>query len=501
MGVMLKSKKTAEDFSGYIVKFAKTTPYHVEELGELAKGLLQYDIPLDQTKTLMNEMGDIALGNSEKMQRLGYVLGLTAAQGHLSGLELREFNHAAFNPLKELANMTGVSYAKLFKMMSQNKITFDMVQAAMKHATSEGGKFYKGMELGSKTLSGRWSTAMDNVFISLGEAVEKNADRLNGIIERIGTCNFDGLVESLAELSKGFIEVLDKGEKLLELVSKIPNVVGLAGAALIGLKLKTFAAASGFGTMAASVEKASDKMLKFSKAGAVAAGIGGLISGATAPGAGNGSITGTLGSVASGALAGGMIGGVHGALIGAATSSIYNAFQSIRGSWNENMDQIKTMKGITEGNNYANVMAEYGRQMRTARASGDTAAVAKISAEMAHAREVWTGNKPGQGSPAAASPADDIQKTIAEIERNSKDTSEATKATAKNTQKVKIDERGLQLLTEYATYQWSRNYNVMRNSTNIRFTGPIHQTADVDAITKRVEKNMTDSYNTLMAGA
>jgi hypothetical protein len=51
----------------------------------------------------------------------------------------------------------------LKKDMEDGKITTDMVTDAFKSATSEGGLFYQGMERGSKTLSGTFSTLMDNI--------------------------------------------------------------------------------------------------------------------------------------------------------------------------------------------------------------------------------------------------------------------------------------------------------------------------------------------------
>ena len=72
------------------------------------------------------------------------------------------------------------------------------------------------------------------------------------------------------------------------------------------------------------------------------------------------------------------------------------------------------------------------------------------------------------------------------------------KQTAKNTEKFKLDERGLALLTEYAKNEWNRTYNTMRNSTKISFNGPIHQSTDVRAIAKEVEGMMLDSYTSLV---
>ena len=56
--------------------------------------------------------------------------------------------------------MTGKSYQELQDMMSKGKIGVDAVSAALQHATGVGGMFHGMMEEQSKTVSGKWSTAI-----------------------------------------------------------------------------------------------------------------------------------------------------------------------------------------------------------------------------------------------------------------------------------------------------------------------------------------------------
>ena len=64
----------------------------------------------------------------------------------------------------------------------------------MKYATSEGGKFYKGMEKGSLTLSGLIATAVDNMRMQLAEGVEKNQDSIKKIVKDFGEIDFSKLI-------------------------------------------------------------------------------------------------------------------------------------------------------------------------------------------------------------------------------------------------------------------------------------------------------------------
>lgn len=84
-----------------------------------------------------------------------------------------QFINAGFNPLKELQNMTGKSYQELQDMMSKGKIGVDAVSAALQHATGVGGMFHGMMEEQSKTVSGKWSTAIGLVQQKAVEVYDK----------------------------------------------------------------------------------------------------------------------------------------------------------------------------------------------------------------------------------------------------------------------------------------------------------------------------------------
>jgi len=62
-----------------------------------------------------------------------------------------------------MSEKSGKSVAQLRDEMSKGKITVEDVTKAFEIATSEGGQFYKGMEEGAGTLSGKFSTLLDGI--------------------------------------------------------------------------------------------------------------------------------------------------------------------------------------------------------------------------------------------------------------------------------------------------------------------------------------------------
>lgn len=276
IGTLLGDDAAGKQFSDYITQFAKATPYGISELSGLAKGLIQYNVSLEDTKMYMQQLGDIAMGDKQKMASLGVVLGQVASAGRLQGQDLMQFINAGFNPLTVLSEMTGKTMAQLRDDMSQGAISFDMVSAALKKATSEGGRFYKGMEKGSKTLSGLWSTAMDNIKQSLADAFEKNQDKLKDFARRIGELDISKLVDGLANVAGAVLRI---GEVLAPLVEKMTQIPGLVEAIMMALAVEKFSAVTGgvnmlsggFGKLVHSLQRTNRELLTIGRNGKKAA--------------------------------------------------------------------------------------------------------------------------------------------------------------------------------------------------------------------------------------
>ena len=276
IGTLLGDDAAGKQFSDYITQFAKATPYGISELSGLAKGLIQYNVSLDDTKMYMQQLGDIAMGDKQKMASLGVVLGQVASAGRLQGQDLMQFINAGFNPLTVLSEMTGKTMAQLRDDMSKGAISFEMVSAALKKATSEGGRFYKGMEKGSKTLSGLWSTAMDNIKQSLADAFEKNQDKLKDFARRIGELDLSKMVDSLSNVAGAVLRI---GEVLAPIVEKMTQIPGLVEAIMMALAVEKFSAVTGgvnmlsggFGKLVHSLQRTNRELLTMGRNGKKAA--------------------------------------------------------------------------------------------------------------------------------------------------------------------------------------------------------------------------------------
>lgn len=233
--VMLGSAEAATNYVNSLKKMAASTPFEMTDLANASKILLAFGSDAETAQSQLQMLGDISLGNSEKMNTLATAFGRIQSNGRASMEELNMMIDAGFNPLNIISQQTGESMENLRKRVSDGGVSFKEIAQAMQIATSQGGQFYKGMEEASKTLSGQFSTLKDNVNNLLGEMTSGVTDTLTnklvpGAIDAVNqltvafeTDGFSGLVKTGASI----VSNLAQG-----LASNVPDLLQ-AGADLI----------------------------------------------------------------------------------------------------------------------------------------------------------------------------------------------------------------------------------------------------------------------------
>lgn len=110
----------------------------------------------------LREIGDVGMGNVDRMQSLSLVRAQVTAAGRLMGQDLLQFINAGFNPLsvmsekwKDFGFKAKMTIGQLKDMMEQGQISSTMVDKAFTSATSKGGQFYKMMDQIGETAGGQ----------------------------------------------------------------------------------------------------------------------------------------------------------------------------------------------------------------------------------------------------------------------------------------------------------------------------------------------------------
>lgn len=177
-----------ENLYGKIAEYGKNTVYDKSGLLEAQKTMMSFGIESNKAFSTLQNIGDIAMGDSNKMQSLALAFSQTTSTGKLMGQDLMQMINAGFNPLQVISDKTGKSMADLKDEMSKGAISADMVAQAFQWATEEGGLFYQGAEKAGLTTAGRLNQLKDNVAelgITLFESLQP---AINGVLNIATKC-------------------------------------------------------------------------------------------------------------------------------------------------------------------------------------------------------------------------------------------------------------------------------------------------------------------------
>ena len=180
--VMLGDEQLAAEKLEEIRRMAASTPFSLSDLTEGTQTLLQFGVAADDTTGVLKRLGDISLGNADKLQTLVRAYGKMSSAQKVTLENVNMMIDAGFNPLNQICDATGESMSALYKRISDGKVSFNELEAAVAAATSEGGQFYNGMLEASQTCNGRLSTLKDNVAALTGELTSGLFSALGDII-------------------------------------------------------------------------------------------------------------------------------------------------------------------------------------------------------------------------------------------------------------------------------------------------------------------------------
>lgn len=222
--VMLGNEEQAAAKLSELRKMAASTPFALSDLTEGTQTLLQFGIAADNTTGVLKQLGDISLGNADKLQTLVRAYGKMSSAHKVTLENVNMMIDAGFNPLNQICEATGESMSDLYKRISDGSVSFEELQYAVQAATSEGGQFYNGMLEASQTFSGRMSTLKDNVSALTGELT-------SGLFAALGD-----LVVKLNEVVTSCLDSDEKMAQLKETIGIATSVVAAAGAAFLAYK-------------------------------------------------------------------------------------------------------------------------------------------------------------------------------------------------------------------------------------------------------------------------
>lgn len=265
---LLGDEAEALQFVAKMREMAANTPFGMTELSQASQTLLSFGVSAEKTESVLQRLGDISMGNADRLSGLSLAFAQVSSAGKLTGQDLMQMINAGFNPLQTIAEQTGASLADLKEFMSggsggddfqrmmkaaQNEvkrlgarasesakilaqlgnegvISADIVGKAIEIETSAGGRFYQGMERASQTVEGLRSTLHDN-FSQFAGYIAQPLSELEKIVLRIGVDvleNLNGIFDSFGASSSTADRIEQTGDAARSTVDDLAEQASVA---------------------------------------------------------------------------------------------------------------------------------------------------------------------------------------------------------------------------------------------------------------------------------
>ena len=161
LGVVFSNQTQANSMFGEISQYAVRSPFGVQQTSELAVLLKQSGVYATDLMDTLRMIGDTAGGNMEKMKRIANNYAQIVSIGKASMLDMRQFAYAGIPIFEAVSKELGVSQQELRKLISDGKVTSDIIEKVFKDLTGINGIFENATEKGAKTLKARLQNLSD----------------------------------------------------------------------------------------------------------------------------------------------------------------------------------------------------------------------------------------------------------------------------------------------------------------------------------------------------
>lgn len=221
--LMQGNEKEASKLLQTLKEMAATTPYETTDLVKATQKMMAFGISANDSLQYLQMLGDIAMGDANKMDSLTLAFSQIGASGRATMEDINQMIDQGFNPLTIIAQKTGENMGDLRDRVSDGAVSFQEIADAMKTATSEGGIYFGSMDKASQTTAGKISTLKDDFNSALGQMTESLLPFATKGVER------------MSKLAQWFASLDDDGKKLVLTLAGIAAAIGPVSMAISNL--------------------------------------------------------------------------------------------------------------------------------------------------------------------------------------------------------------------------------------------------------------------------
>lgn len=221
--------------------FALISPLGVKDLGDAGRKLLTAGMAVDEIMPKLRQLGEIAGGDGEKLNRLALAFGQTISKGRLMGQEANQMAESGFSPLAEISRTTGESMKSLMARMEAGGVTVAEVSNAFQTATSAGGRFKGLLAAIAATASGQFNQFREALMM----AITPIGDALLPSIK--------GILKAANEAMPAFAKIVKDNAGIAVSIGSAVVAIAAGGAALISFGVAAQVAAFSLAGVATAI--------------------------------------------------------------------------------------------------------------------------------------------------------------------------------------------------------------------------------------------------------
>jgi hypothetical protein len=151
-----------------VQKLALQTPFTTRGLAQEAQNLLGFGVGVENILPVLSRLGDVSLGDADRLQRLALAFGEVLAEGKLSGIRVRQFATVGVG-VADFAKTMGVDTARFRDLLHTNQVGADVVVETINRLTSPGGRFFQMSQRGMETVLGQWTNLIEKLELLGGQ--------------------------------------------------------------------------------------------------------------------------------------------------------------------------------------------------------------------------------------------------------------------------------------------------------------------------------------------
>ena len=188
-------------------KFTASTPFRLEEVARSGRNLLAVGVGVKDVNDKLRMLGDIAAASSNSISDISAAFAKVQAKGKVELENLNQLSDRSIPIFAELKKITGDANMEF----GAGSVSVEQYNQALANMAAEGGFANGAMENLSETVSGKFSTAMDNAQQALGKFAEKS-----GLLDMI-TTSLDGMTNQIQRMSMSDDDLVKSREEVYDI--------------------------------------------------------------------------------------------------------------------------------------------------------------------------------------------------------------------------------------------------------------------------------------------